>query len=132
MTKSLLRKGNAPLLFKVMRKAAEYEPKPYTQMKYSGENVQVDTKFVPLSCTEAIGDGVRFYQFTAIEEYSRKRYIEGYPDKSSYSAAQFIQKAAKYFVSLLNVYKLTTNRNLQSHLVLGAKKAKNINLHYSK
>ena len=72
--------------------------------------MQVDTKSAPLSYTEAIGEGVRFYQFTAIDEYSRKRYIEGYPDNSSYSAAQFIQKAAKYFVFLLNVYKRTTNR----------------------
>ena len=56
-------------------------------MKYSGENVQVDTKSVPLSYTEVIGEGMRFYQFTAIDEYRRKRYLDGYPDNSSYSAA---------------------------------------------
>lgn len=53
--------------------------------------------YVPQTCTQAMGKGTQLYQFTAIDEYSRKRYLEGFGDNSSYSAAVFVQNAVKYF-----------------------------------
>lgn len=59
---------------KTPSKKKQYEPKPYQQMTYPGERVQVDVKYVPLnSLTKEIKeqDG-RYYQYTAIDEYTRK------------------------------------------------------------
>ena len=96
-----------PALFRVMQrqgyfkdkvpKNSKYTPKPYEQMQYPGQRVQIDVKYVPAICTQAIGKGTSFYQFTAIDEYSRQRYLEGFPDNSSYSAAIFLQHAIRYF-----------------------------------
>ena len=79
------------------KKKPKYIPKPYTQMTYPGERIQVDVKYVPQACTQAMGKGTRLYQFTAIDEYSRKRYLEGFSDNSSYSASIFARNAARYF-----------------------------------
>ena len=66
-------------------------------MTYPGERIQIDVKYVPQICTQAMGKGTQLYQFTAIDEYSRKRYLEGFSDNSSYSAAIFARNAARYF-----------------------------------
>lgn len=57
---------------KEKKKKPIYVPKPYEQMKYPGQRIQVDCKYVPLECTKGISKGVRLYQFTAIDEYSRQ------------------------------------------------------------
>ncbi len=96
-----------PALYRVMRRLGyfkdkkkhkkPYKPKPYQQMTKPGERVQIDVKFVPQQCTKAMGKGTKLYQFTAIDEYSRKRYLEGFSDNSSYSAARFVFNVVKYF-----------------------------------
>lgn len=49
----------------------KYKPKPYEQMQYPGQRVQIDVKVVPRSC---IADPLlKLYQYTAIDEYSRYR-----------------------------------------------------------
>jgi len=100
-------KRTIPALFRVMQrfglfetrkaKKPKYIAKPYEQMKYPGQRVQVDVKFVPRECMKGIEFGERLYQFTAIDEYSRQRYLEGFKDNSSYSAARFIVNATRYF-----------------------------------
>ena len=82
---------------KTPSKKKEYVPKPYEKMQYPGQRVQIDVKYVPQACTQAMGKGTRLYQFTAIDEYSRKRYLEGFSDNSSYSASIFARNAARYF-----------------------------------
>lgn len=73
----------------------KYTPKPYTQMTYPGERVQIDVKFVPRSC---IADPrLRLYQYTAIDEYSRLRYLEAYEEHSTYSSTVFLKNAAAFF-----------------------------------
>ena len=76
----------------------KYVPKPYEQMTYPGQRVQIDVKFVPASCLvgEAAIDG-GYYQFTFLDEYSRFRYLEAFKDHSSYSAALFIRHCVKRF-----------------------------------
>ena len=76
----------------------KYIPKPYEQMKYPGQRVQIDVKFVPASCLvgDAGFDG-GYYQYTFIDEYSRFRYLEAFRDHSSYSSAQFIRHCVKKF-----------------------------------
>jgi len=59
----------------VKPKNPKYIPKPYEQMKYPGERVQIDVKFVPAACLVGAAKGSRYYQYTAIDEFSRYRYL---------------------------------------------------------
>lgn len=74
-----------------------YIPKPYTQMTYPGERVQIDVKFVPRSCCTNLFPGERFYQYTAIDEFSRLRFLMGFPEHSSYSSALFLESAVIFY-----------------------------------
>ena len=58
----------------------KYIPKPYEKMLYPGQRVQIDVKFVPDACIlgNAKAEGKKFYQYTAIDEYSRFRYHEAF------------------------------------------------------
>lgn len=42
----------------------KYIPKPYEQMQYPGQRVQIDVKFVPASCLVGDAAGQKFYQYT--------------------------------------------------------------------
>ena len=72
--------------------------KPYEKMQYPGQRVQIDVKFVPSACLtdEAKIDG-GLYQYTFIDEYSRFRILEAFPEHSTYSSAQFILNCVKKF-----------------------------------
>ena len=76
----------------------KYIPKPYEQMQYPGQRVQIDVKFVPASCLvgEAAVDG-GYYQYTFIDEFSRFRYLEAFKEHSSFSSAEFIRHCVKRF-----------------------------------
>ena len=91
-------------LFRVMRKLglfpqAEkkpvYKPKPYEQMTYPGQRVQVDVKVVPHRC---IADPeLRLYQYTAIDEFTRLRFLAAYPEQTTYSSADFLKKLVRWY-----------------------------------
>lgn len=91
-------------LFRVMRKLKmfpepkpkkKYIPKPYEQMQYPGQRVQVEVKVVPRSC---IADPqLRLFQYTAIDEYSRLRFLWAYEEQSTYSSADFLRRMAEWF-----------------------------------
>lgn len=86
-------------LFRVMRKMGlfpaekpknTYKPKPYEQMTYPGQRVQVDVKVVPRKC---IADPeLRLFQYTAIDEFTRLRFLAAYLEQSTYSSADFLRK----------------------------------------
>ena len=75
----------------------KYIPKPYEKMFYPGQRVQVDVKVVPTSCIVGDAEGEKFYQYTAIDEYSRFRYVEAFKEQSSYSSAVFVDHLVKRF-----------------------------------
>ena len=64
-------------------------------MQYPGQRVQVDVKVVPLKCLANPEE--RLYQYTAIDEYTRLRYLGAYPEQSTYSSADFLEKMAAWF-----------------------------------
>ena len=73
----------------------KYRPKPYEQMQYPGQRIQIDVKVVPRYC---IADPqLKLYQYTAIDEYSRYRILGAYPEQSTYSSADFLKKVVKAF-----------------------------------
>ena len=84
---------------KTPSKKKEYEPKPYEEMRYPGERVQVDVKYVPAkSLTKEVRekDG-RYYQYTAIDEYTRKRVLWASKEQSTSASTEFIKVIMKKF-----------------------------------
>lgn len=91
-------------LFRVMRKMGmfpqktpknRYIPKPYEQMTHPGQRVQVDVKVVPCRC---IADPeLRLFQYTAIDEFTRLRFLAAYPEQSTYSSADFLNKLVRWY-----------------------------------
>lgn len=75
----------------------KYIPKPYEQMLYPGQRVQIDVKFVPSVCLVGDAKGKKFYQYTAIDEYSRFRYLEAFEEHSTYSSAVFLDHMINAF-----------------------------------
>ena len=82
-------------MFPVSEKKKAYKPKPYEQMTYPGQRVQVDVKVVPLRCI-AVPE-LRLYQYTAMDEFTRLRFLAAYPEQSTYSSADFLEKFVKWY-----------------------------------
>ena len=79
-------------LFPPKEKKPAYKPKPYQQMTYPGQRIQVDVKVVPRRC---IADPeLRLYQYTAIDEFTRLRFLAAYPEQSTYSSADFLKSCS--------------------------------------
>ena len=66
-------------------------------MDYPGQRVQVDVKFVPAVCLVNGAKGQHFYQYTAIDEFSRWRFVEAFEEHSTYSSALFVDHLVKAF-----------------------------------
>lgn len=93
-------------LYRVLRRTGQgveklpnpkYIPKPYEQMQYPGQRVQIDVKFVPAACLVGDAKEQKFYQYTFIDEYSRFRYLEAFQENSTYSSTQFLLHVVERF-----------------------------------
>ena len=107
---------------KTPSKRKKYEPKPYEQMKYPGERIQVDVKYVPGEClTDEIKerDG-KYYQYTAIDEYTRKRVLWASKEHNTYASYQFLKIIMKRFpfkiecIQTDNGFEFTNRLNAQA------------------
>lgn len=104
---------------KAPSKKKEYEPKPYQQMTHPGERVQIDVKYVPLkSLTKEIKEREgRYYQYTAIDEYTRQRVLWASKEQSTYASTEFlkiVQKKLKYKIECVqtdNGFEFTNRLN---------------------
>lgn len=95
-----------PALFRLMRRLGLFKPKPqrkirrakpYEAMDHPGQRVQIDVKHVPAKCLVGEAKGQRFYQYTAIDEFSRLRYLEAFDELSTFSSTQFLMHALDFF-----------------------------------
>lgn len=76
----------------------KYIPKPYEHMSYPGQRIQVDVKFVPSSCLKnSRVIGKHFFQYTAIDEFSRWRFVEAFEEHNTFSSTKFISDLIKAF-----------------------------------
>ena len=76
----------------------KYVPKPYEPMDHPGQRIQIDVKFVPSVCLSNPSiAGEKFYQYTAIDEYSRWRFVEAFEEHNTYSSAVFLEHLIKAF-----------------------------------
>ena len=91
-------------LFRVMRKLGLFpqaekkpacKPKPYEQMTYPGQRVQVGVKAVPRRCIA--NPELRLFQYTAIDEFTRLRFLAAYPEQSTFSSADFLRKLVRWY-----------------------------------
>ena len=89
-------------LFHLLRKlglfpAAEtkktYRPKPYEQITYPGQRVQVDVKVVPRGCMAA--PELLLFQYTAIDKFTHLCFLTVYPEQSACSSAYFLKRLCK-------------------------------------
>ena len=93
-------------LYRVLKKQGQmaikppnpkYIPKPYETMYYPGQRVQIDVKHVPVACLVGEAKGQKFYQYTALDEYSRFRYIEAFDEASTYTSTLFLEHMLQAF-----------------------------------
>lgn len=68
----------------------------YDTPKELGKKWQMDVKYVPSACY-AGEDGEKFYQYTMLEEASRKRFIYAYRETGGYSTYDFVKRAIIWF-----------------------------------
>ena len=84
---------------KTPSKRKESEPNEWVTGEYPGEKIQVDVKYVPTKCMskELKERGERFYQYTAIDEYSRLRYTWFTNAHDTYASSEFARRLVRYF-----------------------------------
>lgn len=93
----LWRTLNKLSLLPIKPKNPKYIPKPYEQMLYPGQRVQIDVKHVPSACIVGDATGQKFYQYTALDEFSRFRYVEAFPEAGTYSSTVFLEHLLEAF-----------------------------------
>lgn len=78
---------------KIQRKSyTKYEIK---EGRYPGDKVQIDIKYVPEECVRFPRKGEKYYQITAIDEYSRKRVLKIVKEKSTYETSKYLLELEK-------------------------------------
>lgn len=84
---------------KAPSKKKKYEPKPYQKMSHPGERIQIDVKYVPQKCmsNELKELEEKYYQYTAIDEYTRQRVLWASKEHSTYASTQFLEIIIKKF-----------------------------------
>ncbi|MDE8098991.1 DDE-type integrase/transposase/recombinase [Erysipelothrix rhusiopathiae] len=79
-------------------KKKPYKPQPYDTPTKLGVKWQVDVKYVPKECkAPTLPHDKKFFQYTAIDEASRERFIFYYDEQTAYNSVDFIKRAIKYF-----------------------------------
>lgn len=65
----------------------------YPELLRPGEKVQIDVKEVPYSCLKVAvkQDGKRLYQWTAIDEFSRYRFVYGFEEHTPENSVKFLK-----------------------------------------
>ena len=81
------------------RKSSRKSIRRYPELTSPGEKVQIDVKEVPYSCLKGAAkrDGKRLYQWTAIDECTRFRYIYGYDEHTPQNSIDFLNRLKKAF-----------------------------------
>ena len=71
----------------------------YPELSKPGEKVQIDVKEVPYSCLRGAHkrDGKRLYQWTAIDECTRLRFIYGFEEHTPENSVKFLDMLQQVF-----------------------------------
>jgi transposase InsO family protein len=81
------------------RKRPPRSGRRYPELTNPGEKVQIDVKEVPYHCLKGAvkRDGKRLYQWTAIDECTRLRYVYGYEEHTPENSVKFLERLIKAF-----------------------------------
>jgi transposase InsO family protein len=73
--------------------------KEYHGAKVPGQKLQMDVKYVPKECMpqKLVSAGVKWYQWTIIDEATNLRYTQFYDDKANMNSVKFVSEARKFF-----------------------------------
>ena len=84
---------------KTASKKKAYEPKLYQQMTHPGEKIQIDVKYVPRKCMskELVDMEEKYYQYTAIDEYTRQRVLWASKEHNTYESTRFLEVVIRKF-----------------------------------
>lgn len=78
------------------------------QVTFPGKKVQINIKYVPRECLAFNKYGIRYYQITAIDEYSRKRHCKIVDEESVTHTARFLLTFEKELV--FNIHTVQTDK----------------------
>jgi transposase InsO family protein len=79
------------------RKRKRRKNKPYEPILVPGERIQLDVKHVPRQSLVGAVSGKRLYQYTAIDECTRWRYIAVFDELSTYNSVKFLHQLLEHF-----------------------------------
>lgn len=96
------------MVYAAKRLGLTEEPKPkkknrksrrYPEILVPGEKVQIDVKEVPYNCLrgKVLRDGKHLYQWTAIDECTRMRFIYGFEEHTPENTVKFLKMLIKAF-----------------------------------
>lgn len=94
---SLYRVMRSLNMFQNRKKRKNKASKPYHTPSIPGEKIQIDVKYVPSSCLVGKLKGSRLYQYTAIDEATRLRYLAFYEEHSTFSSTKFLMECIRFF-----------------------------------
>ena len=95
-----------PALYKLLRregilagpkKRQRRKSKPYEPIMMPGERFQMDVKYVPSKCLVGALAGKKLYQYTAIDECTRWRYIAVFDELSTANSVEFLYQLIERF-----------------------------------
>lgn len=84
-------------MFKNKKKRNKRVNKPYKTPSVPGEKLQMDVKYVPSACLVGELKGKKLYQYTAIDEATRLRYLSFYEEHSTFSSTKFLMECIHFF-----------------------------------
>lgn len=105
------------------KKKRKKKTKPYEQMTFPGERIQIDVKTVPKKCVHG---NINLYQYTAIDEYTRVRYLQMYDEKSTYNSYKFLKEVIKYYP--FKIYTVRTDNGTEFTKRLISNKEENLTM----
>lgn len=96
------------MVYAAKRLGLTEEPKPkkknrksrrYLEILVPGEKVQIDVKEVPYNCLrgKVLRDGKHLYQWTAIDECTRMRFVYGFEEHTPENTVKFLKMLIKAF-----------------------------------
>ena len=96
------------MVYAAKRLGLTEEPKPkkksrksrrYPEILMPGEKVQIDVKEVPYNCLrgKVLRDGKHLYQWTAIDECTRLRFVYGFEEHTPENTVKFLKMLLKAF-----------------------------------
>ncbi len=87
------------LVEKRKQQTARRQERRYPELITPGEKVQIDVKEVPYNCLRGhlLRDGKHLYQWTAIDECTRMRFVYGFEEHTPENSVKFLRMLVKVF-----------------------------------